>query len=339
MTSLLVAPDSFKGTFSALEVAHAVAHGARRAGVAVDACPVADGGEGTMDVLLAALGGRVLEMGVRDPLGRPVRAAFALLGDGSRALVEMARASGLGLVGADERDAWRATTRGTGQLLHAAAAAGAREIMVAVGGSATTDGGRGALEAVRELGGLRGARVVVLCDVQTPWERCAEIYGPQKGADPETVVRLAARLDAFAAELPRDPRGVPMTGAAGGLSGGLWAGLGAALEPGAPYVLDVLGFDRRLRAADAVVAGEGRLDAQSLMGKILGEIAARAHAADVPLYAIVGQSTLDARAVAGLDLLSVTEAGTLTGLEAAGEAVARAARAPAPPRPRTPASD
>jgi glycerate 2-kinase len=213
--TLLLAPDSFKGTFSALDVASAIARGARRAGADVDLCPVADGGEGTMDALLAALGGRRVEVTVDDPLGRPVTAAFGLLGDGKRALVEMAQASGLAHVRPDERDAWRAATRGTGQLLHAAAAAGAREIIVAVGGSATTDGGRGALEVVRERGGLGGARVVVLCDVQTPWERCAEIYGPQKGADPQTVARLAGRLDAFAAELPRDPRGVPMTGAAG----------------------------------------------------------------------------------------------------------------------------
>ncbi len=315
---LLVAPDSFKGTYSALEVAGAIGRGAERAGAEVDACPVADGGEGTMAVLLETLGGRRVEAAVHDPLGREITAPFALLGDGERALVEMACASGLALVSVEERDPWRASTYGTGELLHAAAAAGAREIMVAVGGSATTDGGRGALDAVRERGGLGDARVIVLSDVQTPWERCAEIYGPQKGADPDMVARLAARLDAYAAELPRDPRGVPMTGAAGGLSGGLWAGLGAALEPGAPYVLDALGFDARLRAADAVVVGEGRLDAQSLMGKIVGEIAARARAAGVPVHAIVGSAAVDA---AGAGLASVTEAGTPAQMEAAAAAL------------------
>jgi glycerate kinase len=181
-----------------------------------------------------------------------------------------------------------------------------------VGGSATVDGGRGALEALDDV---VVPSIVVLCDVETPWERSAEVFGPQKGADPEMVRRLASRLDSYAAELPRDPRGVPMTGAAGGLSGGLWAGLGASLVPGAPYVLDALGFDERLRAADAVIAGEGKLDSQSLMGKIVGEIASRAAAAGVPVHAIVGVDALGAES----RLASVTEATTLAEIEAAAE--------------------
>jgi hypothetical protein len=164
--------------------------------------------------------------------------------------------------------------------------------------------------------------------VETPWERAAEVYGPQKGAGPEMVRRLTERLDAFAAELPRDPRGVPMTGAAGGLSGGLWAGLGAELVPGAPRVLDVVGFDRRLAAADAVVAGEGRLDAQSLMGKIVGEIAARARAAGVPAHAVVGQAAVSDDEARELGLASVTEATTLDEIEAAAEALTAGAAAP-----------
>jgi glycerate 2-kinase len=318
---LLLAPDSFKGTFSAVEVADALARGAERAGLEADRCPVADGGEGTLDVLLASLGGERVVERVHDPLGRPVDATWARLGDGALAVVEMAQASGLQLVAEDERDAWAASTYGTGELLAAAAASGAEEILVAVGGSATTDGGRGALEAV---GGNLPARLTVLCDVQTPWERAAEVYGPQKGADPELVRRLTARLDAFAVELPRDPRGVPMTGAAGGLSGGLWAGLGAELVPGAPRVLDVVGFDDRLAAAWAVVAGEGRLDAQSLMGKIVGEIAARTRAAGVPAHAVVGQAALTDAEALELGLASVTEASTLAAIEQAGEALANA---------------
>src|SRR3954468_16881786 len=258
MATVLVAPDSFKGTFSAVEVAEAIGRGLRAAGLESDLCPVADGGEGTMETLLASIGGAIVEVdGVLDPLRRPRRAPFALIEDGRRAIVEMAEASGLGLGAEDERDAWAATTYGTGQLIRAAAETNAEEIMVAVGGSATTDGGRGALEAVAELGGTGDARIVVLCDVTTPWERCAEIYGPQKGADAEMVKRLTERLLAYGAELPRDPRGVPMTGAAGGLSGGLWAGLGATLEPGAPYVLDAVRFDERLRGAAGMIAGEG----------------------------------------------------------------------------------
>jgi glycerate kinase len=258
---------------------------------------------------------------VRGPLGDPVEASFALLGPqppslgalSQRALLEMASASGLALI--SELDPWNASTYGTGQLIRAAVEAGAREVLVGVGGSATVDGGRGALEAIADAGGVEGASIVVLCDVRTEWERCAEIYGPQKGADEAMVVRLAARLDSLASELPRDPRGIAMTGAAGGLSGGLWAGLGATLQPGAPYVLDALAFDSRLRGAAAVVVGEGRIDAQSAMGKIVGEIAARARAAGVPVHALVGRNELTGE----IGLASVTEATTLAELEAAGE--------------------
>jgi glycerate kinase len=322
MASVLVAPDSFKGTFSAVEVAEAIGRGLRAAGLEADLCPVADGGEGTMETLLASIGGEVVEVDdVLDPLRRPRRAPFALIEDGARAIVEMAAASGLGLVAEDERNAWAATTYGTGQLIHAAAETGAAEIMVAVGGSATTDGGRGALEALEERGGVGEARVVVLCDVTTPWERCAEIYGPQKGADPEMVRRLAERLDAYAAELPRDPRGVAMTGAAGGLSGGLWAALDAALEPGAPYVLDAVRFDERLRGAVGVIAGEGRIDEQSVMGKIVGEIGERALAAGVPLFAIVGRDSVPPEAAERIALRAVREATTLAEIEATAERV------------------
>src|SRR5918911_926701 len=320
MASVLVAPDSFKGTFSAVEVAEAIGRGLRAAGLEADLCPVADGGEGTLETLLASIGGDVVEVDdVVDPLRRPRRAPFALIEGGRRAIVEMAAASGLGLVAEDERDAWAATTYGTGQLIHAAAQTGAGEIMVAVGGSATTDGGRGALEAIEERGGIGGIRVVVLCDVTTPWERCAEIYGPQKGADPDMVRRLNERLDAYATELPRDPRGVPMTGAAGGLSGGLWAGLGAALEPGAPYVLDAVRFDERLRGSVGVIAGEGRIDEQSVMGKIVGEIGDRALAAGVPLHAIVGRNSVPEDAAERIALRSVREATTLAEIETTAE--------------------
>jgi glycerate 2-kinase len=317
MPSVLVAPDSFKGTFSAVEVAEAIGRGLAAAGLEAELCPVADGGEGTMETLLASIGGESVEVDdVRDPLGRPIRAPFALVDGGRRALVEMATASGLALLTDEERDPWAATTYGTGQLIRAAVEAGAEEVMVAVGGSATVDGGRGALEALDALGGVSGAQVVVLCDVQTPWERCAEIYGPQKGADPPMVRRLAERLDAYATELPRDPRGVAMTGAAGGLSGGLWAGLGAALEPGAPYVLDAVRFDQRLRGSVGVIAGEGRIDEQSVMGKIVGEIGDRALAAGVPLYAIVGRNSVPAAAADRIALRGVHEATTLAEIEA-----------------------
>src|SRR3954447_9283740 len=185
---LLIAPDSFKGTFRAPQVAAAGGRGVEAAGLdPPDLCPVADGGDGTMEALLLALGGETAGAEVSDPLGRPVTAGFALLEDGATALVEMAQASGLHLVAEDERDAEAASTYGTGELILAAIEAGAGEVLVAVGGSATTDGGAGAIAAIEDGGGLGGAQLLVVCDVKTPWEQAAAIYGPQKGADPATV--------------------------------------------------------------------------------------------------------------------------------------------------------
>src|SRR5918992_980331 len=322
---VLVAPDSFKGTFSAPQVAGAIGRGLERAGlIPPDLCPVADGGEGTLDALLPQLGGEVVGVEVQDPLERPVRAGFGLVEDGGTALVEMAAASGLGLVAEDERDAWAATTHGTGELIAAAVEAGAQVVLVAVGGSATTDGGAGAIEAIEAAGGLRGARLVVLCDVRTPFEDAPRVFGPQKGADPDMVERLRERLDDLARRLPRDPRGVPMTGCAGGLSGGLWAQYGATPEPGAQWVLEALDFDARMRASRAVVTGEGKLDQQTLEGKLVGEIGTRTRQGGVPLHAIVGTDRLDAFGKRMIDLQVVQEATDIAEMEAAGEALGRA---------------
>jgi glycerate 2-kinase len=319
--TFLIAPDSFKGTFSATEVAEAIARGVRDTGAAADPCPVADGGEGTVDALLAAVGGSREPASAHDPLGRPIETWFALLDDGT-AVVETAAASGLGLVAEDKRDPELASTGGTGELIAAAAEAGARRVLLAVGGSATTDGGAGAIEAIAERGGLRGAELEVLCDVRTPFERAAQVFAPQKGADPEAVARLRRRLDELAATLPRDPRGVPMTGCAGGLSGGLWAALGARLHPGAKFVLDALGFDRRLRAATAAIGGEGRLDAQTLEGKVLAEIAARCGEAGRPMHAIVGTDQLGPGGAARLGLETVVAATTLEEIRKAARVIA-----------------
>ena len=321
---VLVAPDSFKGTFSAPQVAGAIGRGLERAGLMPpDLCPVADGGEGTLDALLPQLGGELVAVDVQDPLGRDIRAGLGLVEGGGTAIVEMAAASGLGLVTEDERDAWAASTYGTGQLIAAAAEAGAQVILVAVGGSATTDGGAGALEAIADGGGLRGAQIVVLTDVRTVFEDAPKVFGPQKGADPDMVERLRERLEQLAATLPRDPRGVPMTGAAGGLSGGLWAAHGAVLEPGAPFVLNALDFDDRMRGSRAVVTGEGKLDEQTLEGKLVGEIGTRARQAGVPLHAIVGTDALDPFGKRIIDLQRTLEATTLEELEAAGETLGR----------------
>jgi len=311
-----VAPDSFKGTLSAVTVAQAIGRGLSQAGRPVDLCPVADGGEGTLEALLPAFEGELCTVTVSDPLGRPIEAKFGL-GAGV-AVVEMAAASGLGLVEPGERDAVAASTFGTGQLIVAATEAGADTIYLGVGGSATTDGGAGAIEAIQEAGGLGSAKIVVLTDVRTPFEHAARVFGPQKGADESTVARLTRRLNDRARKLKRDPRGVPMTGAAGGLAGGLWAEFGAELVPGAQFVLDAVDFDRRMRAARAVVTGEGKLDQQSLAGKLVSEISTRARQAGVPCHAIVGTRELDSFGVRVLDLQAVLEASTPRQLTAAG---------------------
>jgi glycerate kinase len=320
---VLVAPDKFKGTFSAAEVAGAVSRGLERAGSEPpDVCPIADGGDGTLAILVTALGGSTHGLTVSDPLGRPVAAGFALIEDGGTAVVEVAEASGLARLASPAPV--EASTYGTGELICAAVEAGASVVLVCAGGSATTDGGTGALEAIRDLGGLRGARLVVLCDVRTPFEAAAARFGPQKGADPSQVAVLARRLDALASSFARDPRGVPLTGAAGGLAGGLWAELGARLEPGAPFVLDALDFDARMREARFVVTGEGRLDATTLEGKGAGEVAVRCRQAGVPCSAVCGVNALSLFDQRILDLQHVVEAPTLRALEEAGEALARA---------------
>jgi glycerate kinase len=266
-----------------------------------------------MDALVRSLQGRVFATEAHDPLGRRVEAAFALVHDGRTAIVETAQASGLWRLTPAERDPTWATTRGTGELIRAAVESGAREVIVAAGGSATTDGGRGALEALgarftrerADLDGLRqtlrGVRLAVACDVRNPLlgpDGAAAIYGPQKGADEETVAELERRLHDWAKlarkSTDRDPSQEPMAGAAGGLAGGLWAFAGAVLRPGAVLVLDVAGFDARARDSFAVVTGEGRLDDQTLAGKAVFEVATRCRQGGVPCYAVVGADELDA---------------------------------------------
>lgn len=319
-TTVLVAPDSFKGTLTAAEVARAIGLGLEAGGRPVDLCPVADGGEGTLAAVRDALGACERRVWVTDPLGRRIEACFAVGPRG--AIVETAAASGLHLVSEDERDPLAASSVGTGELIVAAVGAGARTVYLGVGGSATTDGGAGAIRAIRRGGGLGGTELVVLCDVRTPFEDAARVFAPQKGADPAAVRKLTARLHVLGRRWPRDPRGLPMTGAAGGLSGGLWAALGAELVPGAAFVLDAVGFDARMRAARAVVTGEGKLDAQSLTGKIVSEVATRARQAGVPCHAIVGTNELDPFGARILDLQTIREAGTLPSLRAAGRRLA-----------------
>lgn len=309
---MLVAPDKFKGTMTAAEVAAAIAAGIRAAGRNAEELPVADGGDGTADALLRALGGEWVEAKTTDALGRAIRGRFALLADG-RAVVEAAEASGLARLAKDELDPWAATSRGTGELIAAAVDAGAGAVLVAVGGTATVDGGAGALDALP----TGHPPITCICDVRTPWERAASVYGPQKGADPAMVKRLARRLAAMAARGGRDPRGVPLTGAGGGLAGGLWMRAGASLVPGAPFVLDALGFDDHMRRAAFVVTGEGRLDPQTLEGKAAGEVAVRCRQAGVACHAIVGSAAIDEFSIRILALDGLAEAGDPRALTAA----------------------
>lgn len=321
---VVLAPDSFKGTFDAATVAQLLAEGVVEAGCRIDVCPVADGGEGTVEVMQRALGGRRIAVTVQGSLGAPVSAGFVLTDDG-RALIETAAANGLALIPAGERDAERADTYGTGQLIAAAAAAGAREVLLGVGGSATTDGGAGALRAIEDAGGLYGVPITVLCDVDVPYLDAARMFAGQKGADDAAVVRLVHRLDALAATFPRDPRAEPRTGSAGGLAGGLWAALGASLVSGVDVVLDVVEFERRCAGAAAIITGEGRLDAQSLRGKVVAGIARR-RPGDVPLFVVAGSSRLAAAEVQSAGIAGVVEAGTPDQLRAAGATIGRGLR-------------
>jgi glycerate 2-kinase len=318
---VLVAPDKFKGTMTAGEVAAAIAAGLREGGRYTEKLPIADGGDGTADALLRALGGDWVEADATDALGRAIRGRFALLADG-RAVVDAAEASGLARIAEHERDAFAATSRGTGELIAAAVEAGATNVIVAVGGTATTDGGAGALAALDEAGATTDAQLTVVCDVRTPFERAARVFAPQKGADADTVKRLARRLNTFAAKAPRDPRGVPMTGAGGGLAGGLYVYRDATLAPGAPFVLDALGFDQRMRAASFVVTGEGRIDEQTLEGKAAGEVAVRCRQAGVACHAVVGEDAIDDFSIRVLALDGLFEAGDPNALRAAGRALA-----------------
>jgi glycerate kinase len=284
---VVAAPDKLRGTATAREVAGAVGRAAQGAGWACDERPLADGGEGTLD----ALGGPNRTTTVTGPLGDPVLAAWRL--DGRTAVIEMARASGLQLVGGPEgNDPVAASTAGTGELIGAAIDSGARRVLVGLGGSATTDGGLGALRALYPLHRLRGVELLVLCDVRTPFVDAAEVFAPQKGASPAQVELLRRRLDRLAdvylADHGVDVRALDGAGAAGGLAGGL-AVAGASLVPGFEAVADELDLHGALAGADLVVTAEGFLDEQSFEGKVVGGVAGLAASLGVPCVAVVGE--------------------------------------------------
>jgi glycerate 2-kinase len=294
----LAAPAGLKGVLTAGEAATALAEGFRGAGWEAEEAPVADGGEGTMAVLHGALGGEWRSEAVSDPLGRPVEARWLVLADGT-AVVEAAEAIGLGRVAPGERDPLRSTSRGLGELLHAAIEDGAVALLVCLGGTATVDGGAGLLEL---FGGLP-LPVTVACDVRSPLlgpRGAARAYGPQKGADAAAVAELEARL---AARIDLAPFALfPGAGAAGGLGAAL-AALGGELVPGAELVLELVGFGERLAGADLVVTGEGTLDATTFEGKAPAAVLAAAREAGV--RAVVFGGVVD-RVPAGVEVLPLS---------------------------------
>jgi glycerate kinase len=284
---VVVAPDKMRGTATAQEVAAAVGRAAAAAGWECDQAPVADGGEGTLDVL----GGPNRTTTVTGPLGEPVAAQWRL--DGRTAVVEMARASGLVLAGgAEGNDPIGASTVGTGELVSAAVDAGARRVLVGLGGSATTDGGLAALRSLYPLHRLAGIELVALCDVRTGFVDAAQVYAPQKGASAAQVELLRRRLerlaDVYLADHGIDVRSLAGAGAAGGLAGGL-AVAGAALHPGFEVVAEEVGLYELVVGADLVVTAEGFLDEQSFEGKVVGGVVELAAEAGVPCVAIVGE--------------------------------------------------
>ena len=270
---VLLCPASLKGVLSARDAASALARGVEEAGAEAVMLPVADGGEGTAEVLETALGGDWQQARVSDPLGRPVEATWLLLEDG-RAVVEAAAAIGLPQLAPDERDPLRASSRGFGELVLAALESSPKSLVLALGGVATVEGGAGLREVVTAL----PVPTIVLCDVQTRLGDAARLFGPQKGASAVDVVTLTRRLEAM--EELRPYAELPGAGAAGGLGAAL-AALGAELVPGAAAVLDLLGFDQLLAECDLVVTGEGQVDATTAEGKAAGEIASRCVAAGV----------------------------------------------------------
>ncbi len=322
LRGVLCAPDKFKGSLAAAQIAAAMARGCLDAapGVRVEECPIADGGEGSMAILVASLGGRYISRTILGPRGEEMLASFGFVDGRKLGIVELAAASGLGLLTEYQRNPMATTTFGTGQLIRAAIEEGPREIILCIGGSATVDGSCGIAQALGArffdgeddeitepiTGGMLGriARIQidgivrdlppirVACDVNNPLlgeQGAARTYAPQKGATPQQVEQLEHNLSHLALLLPDADPNRPGSGAAGGAGFGVMAMLGASLQSGADLVLDTVGFDARCRRCDLVLTGEGRLDGQSLRGKACMAVARRAGILGVPTIAITGQ--------------------------------------------------
>ncbi len=345
---IVVAPDSFKGSVTALEAANAIEQGLRRVfpDAVIEKVPMADGGEGTVQSLVDATGGHIQTQRVLGPLGNEVEAEFGILADGETAVIEMAAASGLTLVPPDKRNPLRTTTYGTGQLIRAALETGCKRLIIGIGGSATNDGGAGMAEALGvkflnadgkpiqrggsglgelasiDIAGLHPAiaetETVVACDVNNPLtgpEGASHVYGPQKGATPMMVKTLDSHLSHFDKVLTRTFRksfnDIPGAGAAGGLGAGLMAFLNAELKLGVDIMIDTVKLEERMKGASLVFTGEGQLDFQTAFGKTPVGVAKVAKADNIPVIAIAGGIGEGANAVydAGIDaMLGIVQA-------------------------------
>jgi glycerate 2-kinase len=328
---ILIAPNAFKNSIGAAEAAEAIRRGLQASKLSCTAScfPVGDGGDGTGKLLADHLGAKLIEAEVQDPLGKNIDSFFWLTDDGKTAIIELSAASGLRLLGTHQYDPGKATTFGTGQLIRMALEKGAGRILVAIGGSATVDGGVGALRAMGvkffdqkreltqdlpvaimnltrvDLSGLDPRifeiELVLLCDVDNPLlgeQGAAAVYGPQKGARPEMITKLEAglaKLSAVGHELTgMDMGSLTRGGAAGGIAAGLAVFLGAKLVNGIEYFLDRTGFDEQLRQADLLITAEGRIDGQTLQGKAPFGVAIRAKAIQVPVLGLAGGVPLEA---------------------------------------------
>lgn len=340
---VLACPNAFKGSLSAINAARAISEGIARSSrgdaesstrhycrFEIDQAPLADGGDGTLETLVAATGGEIFHTHVCGPLGETVSAPWGRLGGShaGTAVIEMALASGLGLLQKDKYDPINSSTYGTGELMLAAAESGCTKLLVAIGGSATNDGGAGMASALGarlldkngrtippgggsleqitaiDMSGWklpRGLDVQVACDVDNPLtglQGASAVYGPQKGATPEMILRLDSSLrryaEVLAATFGSDVSETPGAGAAGGLGAGLMAFCGALLVPGTELVLEAVGFDQRLAACSMAITGEGQLDGQTARGKVIGTVARRSQVAGKPCVALVGGIKEDA---------------------------------------------
>ena len=320
-----VAMDSFKGSLSTLEAGNAVKSGILRAypDATVTVCPMADGGEGTAEAIVLAGEGEWQKITVKDPLSRPIAARYGYIPREKTAVVEMAAAAGITLIAHNERTPMKTTTYGTGELIRDALEKGCTRFIVGIGGSATNDAGTGMLQALGfqfldaagntlgkggEILGkvvhictqkvhplLKNAHFIVACDVRNPFygpEGAAHIFARQKGADDTMIATLDEGMRSFAQviyqETGKDIATLPGSGAAGGMGGGMMAFLNAELKPGADLLLDLCHFDERIADADLIITGEGRIDRQSLMGKVPGKILEKGKELGIPVVALAG---------------------------------------------------